>query len=93
METKSVDATKFFEDGGMDMLIGFEEKFDCSGYCDMGEYFISKDLKEGRPQKECVEGLLGGFGKKAKPAGYVTIVAGLLLWVAMIGAFPLCSGF
>jgi hypothetical protein len=45
----------------MDMLKGLEKDFKCAGYCDLGDYYLSVDLKEGPPEIECVEGFLQGI--------------------------------
>lgn len=84
---------KFFDEGGMDMLLGLEEAYDCAGYCKTGKFYIGKDLNYGPPETDCVRGLVKGLSGKAGSAAYVTIFTGVILFVAMIGAFPLCTGF
>ena len=37
--------------------------------------------------------MIKGMAGKVGAAAYVTINTGILLIIAMIGAFPLCSGF
>lgn len=77
----------------MDFLVGLEGEFDCSGYCEVGRFYLAKDISYGPPQIDCVRGLINGLSGKVGAAGYVTIITGILLIIAMIGAFPLCSGF
>jgi hypothetical protein len=91
--TKSSDTAKFFDEGGKDILLQLEESFDCAGYCTVGKFFIGKDLSYGPPTTDCVRGTINGLAGKAGAAAYVSIVTGLVLFIAMVGAFPLCTGF
>ena len=91
--SRNNDAKRFFEDGGMDLLVGLEEKFDCSGYCEVGRFYLAKDISYGPPQTDCIRGMIKGLSGSVGTAGYVTIITGLVLIIGMIGAFPLCTGF
>jgi len=54
---------------------------------------MTRDISVGMPETDCITGSMKGFGRSARPAAIVAILTALLLFVAMIGAFPLCSGF
>lgn len=89
----SSETQKFFNQGGFDMLLGLEDAYDCAGYCKTGKFYLAKDLSYGPPTTDCVRGMIMGMSGKVGAAAYVTIFTGLLLIIAMIGAFPLCTGF
>ena len=91
--TKSSDTAKFFSEGGKDLLLQLEESYDCAGYCKTGKFYIGKDLSYGPPQTDCVRGMVMGMAGKVGAAAYVSIATGLVLFIAMCGAFPLCTGF
>lgn len=87
------NTAKFFSEGGKDLLLKLEDAYDCAGYCKTGKFFIEKDLSYGPPQQDCVRGFVMGLSGKAGATAYVSIITGLVLFIAMCGAFPLCTGF
>lgn len=92
-DQQSDSTKKFFEDGGMKMLLELESAYDCAGYCKTGKFYLAKNLNYGPPENDCVRAGIKGIGQKAGSAAYVTIFLGLVLMVAVIGAFPVCQGF
>ena len=75
------------------MLEELEESFDCAGYCKKGKYYLTKNIAEGPPEIDCVRGAIKGLSGSIGAAAYVTIFLAIILIIAMIGAFPLCSDF
>jgi len=55
--------------------------------------YVTKDIAEGKPETDCAEALMEEIKGMATPAGIVSIITGLVLFTAMCGAFPLCTGF
>lgn len=85
---------EFVQNGGFDFLAAIEEEFDCAGMCYAPLFYLTKDLTpENVPVRQgCVE----AFVERAKGtefAGAIGIAVGVLLWVAGIGAVPLCSDY
>lgn len=45
----------FFDKGGYDFLSTLESKYECASMCEVPLFWITKDVSEGPPNKECVE--------------------------------------
>jgi len=93
MEEQNNEIKNFLNEGGLNFLAGMEAEFDCSGFCEVGRFYLAKDIEYGPPQQECIQGMIDGLAGKVGPAAYGLIGSGILLFIAMVGAFPLCSGY
>ena len=81
---------KFFEKGGYDLLAGLEEKYTCASICSTPLFYLTKDVKEGPPEQDCLTAALTEIGSQTGPAA-VCAVAGILLLISVAGGFVLCS--
>lgn len=50
-------------------------------------------MKEGKPERDCVNALFDDLAGGSRPAGLIGVVTGIILLIGMAAAFPLCSGF
>jgi hypothetical protein len=87
------DSKKFLSEGGLDFLELIETEFDCASMCKTPLFYMTRSIEDGMPEQDCLSGTLKGMGKKGRPAAIVALITALLLFIAMVGAFPLCTGF
>jgi hypothetical protein len=84
---------KFMRNGGADLVRTFESEFDCAGICDVPLFYMTQSISMGPPTVGCIEAAAKGMASKLSTAGYVALLTGILMWIGMIAACPLCSGF
>ena len=80
----------FADNGGFNFLSKMEESYNCASLCSVPLFYMTKGLENGRPTRDCLTAVAEDLGET--PAGYVTLLAGLLILVSLIGACPLCGG-
>lgn len=87
------DIQQFFDQGGEAFLKSLEEEYECASICKVPLFYLATDVSMGRPTQECggamIEAVKGGIGT----LGVVCVITGLIVIIAMIGAYPLCTGF
>ena len=83
---------QFFATGGFEFLSALEDKFDCASVCTVPLFYITKSVGNGRPIQDCIDGLVEGLSSSMGLAGLMSVITGIILVVACIGAFPLCMG-
>jgi len=91
--TATSETAQFMADGGFTFLSGLEDKLECASACKVGKFYASLDLSRGRPTRDCLNASLEDLSGTMGSAAYVTIITGLILLIAMVGAFPLCKGY
>jgi hypothetical protein len=82
---------KFISGNGFDILGELEEKYDCSGVCEVPLFGISRDIKEGRPTQECAAGIYHAMKGSYKAEAAFSIICSLVLWVAMTASIMVCQ--
>lgn len=87
------DAAQFIDQGGYEFVKNFEEQFDCGGVCEVPLFYMSRPISDGPPTQGCVKAAALGMAGKLGTAGYVSLITGIMMWIGMIGACPLCTGF
>ena len=87
----NVDLKKFYNDGGYDLLAGFEESLDCASTCKVPLFYLTKNTTEGRPTEECISAFVDKLSTSMKPAAYAALGLGVVLLCACIGTYPLCG--
>ena len=97
----SVDATMvetmkyvddFFGNGGYEFLSVLEVKYNCASMCQVPLFWLTKDVSEGPPTKECVNSSIQSLSDEIGFA-IAFVVTGVLLLFAVFGAIPLCSDY
>ena len=84
---------KFYEQGLEEFFNAFEENYDCASVCDKPLFYMTVDVSSGAPNEECGSALIKSVNKRIKPVGVVAIISGVVVLIAFIGTFPLCTGF
>jgi len=59
--------------------------------CETPLFYLSQSVSVGKPTKDCVTSVVDEIAGNMGAAA-VTGITGLLLLIASVGAFPLCSG-
>lgn len=83
---------EFFEKGGYDFLSQLEKDYECASMCKVPLFYLTRDVKDGKPEKECTEAIVEAVTGKVLVA-VICFITGLVLLCACICSFPLCSGF
>jgi hypothetical protein len=84
-DAKIIDAAVKF--GG-----AIEKNMECSGACTLPLFGITRVIAEGPPTDECVSVLLDALGSLLI-VGIVCFITFIVLFLAVCGAIPLCTGF
>ena len=79
----------FAENGGFNFLSKMEESYNCASLCSVPLFYMTKTLENGRPTRDCLSAVMEDLGET--PAGYITLLTGLLLLITLIGSCPLCG--
>ena len=82
----------FFGNGGYEFLSMLEKRYDCASMCQIPLFWLTKDVSEGPPTKECVSASIESLSDQI---GFTIAfsISGVLLLLAVIGAIPLCSDY
>lgn len=83
---------KFITGNGFDVLAELEEKYDCSGVCEVPLFGITRNIKEGRPTQECAAGIYHAMKGSYKAEAAFSIICSLVLWCAMTAAIMIWQG-
>ena len=91
---------KFFEDDGLfTYLTQLEKDYKCSSVCQPNLFYITKELSEGRPLKECILATADSwvntksFSNYGEIAAILAFITGAILILSMVCSCPLCGGF
>ena len=77
----------------LDFLGYVEEKFQCSGMCNKGLFYFSRNITEGIPEKTCLSSIHTHLVEEASGLGGMsTFVALLALWCFGCHFFLYCKG-
>ena len=90
--TTKENSDNFFKKGGYTMLSEIEEEFDCAGICYKPLFYLTKDISSGPVSLSCDKAIIQEFSGNMAGAA-VAFLGALSLLIAMIGAFPLFTGF
>lgn len=69
-----------------------ENDFDCAGVCDVPLFYVTKDISEGPPQRECIEAMFDSITSGMSLLGVVALITGIFTFAGFIGSFALCGG-
>jgi hypothetical protein len=96
MEVETNYVNKYVRDfvthGGFSLLSSLEENFDCASLCKVPLFYITKDISEGRPRQECIDGFIKGMNANLGTAGLFSILCAIILLIGALGTFPICCG-
>ena len=56
---------KDFKDVGFNFMSELETKYECGGICNEPLFYVTKDVKLGRPNKDCVKEFFKSMSKQA----------------------------
>lgn len=82
----------FIAGNGAAVLGELEEKYDCSGVCEVPLFGINRDIKEGRPTQECAAGIYHAMKGSYKAEAAFSIICSLVLFCAMTAAIIIWQG-
>jgi len=99
-ETSDEIIDKYFSNDEKDyfsLLEWCEDKFDCSGICYPGTYYLFSDVNNGIPEESCMDSLRDWLEEQLLLYGIITLVSGLILLFGVILAYcltcsPSCKG-
>ena len=72
-------------------MIQLENKYECSGMCDIPLFYLSKSLSFGPPIQDCLEAFIKDNEDDVEVA-VVALFGALSFWAAAISAMPNCCG-
>jgi hypothetical protein len=82
------DAKSIHEYLDLELIGHIEETFQCSGMCQNGLFYFSKNITEGIPIKTCLQSIHTRIVSETKGFGTMSTLVGLLaLWCFMIHFF------
>ena len=73
----------------MSLYFKIEDKLNCSGMCQTGLFYFTKDISIGAPKNTCLLRLKESLGDIAKVFGDISIIAGTLCLVLFLLHFCL----
>jgi len=76
----------FFSTKGYDFLGELEDKYDCASVCTLPLFYINKEISEGKPEKECIQGMYDGIKGAMKAEAIFIIIGAIALFIAMTAA-------
>ena len=83
---------KFLEFGGGKFVEELETDYECAGLCYTPLFYMYRDISIGPPTIGCIEATAKGMAAKYGQVGLVSLITGVVLFIGMIGACPLCTG-
>jgi hypothetical protein len=69
----------------------FESSLNCNGICYPGLFFYFKNIRQGPPMKNCVDGLTTIFKDKPLAIGILLLVSFVLTVFAHLNSYPICA--
>lgn len=69
-----------------------ENDFNCQGICAPGDFWLFRDVAEGKPQGNCLEALKADFSGSAFGAMIVLLITCLVDLLLFICMFKQCKG-
>jgi len=76
----------------MEILSELEDKYNCASVCEVPLFYITKDIKEGRPLQECAAGIYHSMKGAYKAEAAFSIMLSLVLWLSMTAALAIGCG-
>jgi hypothetical protein len=83
---------QFIKNGGVQFLADFEKKFKCAGFCKTPLFYMTRNITEGKPERDCLTAMATEYGSNTG-VGAVGVITGLTLLLAAFGAIPLCKDY
>lgn len=82
------------EQGYFTLLKWMEEKFDCSGICYPGTFYLFSDVNNGKPDESCMDSVKDWLEEQLLLYGTITLLSGLALLFAVVLAYCMtCNPF
>jgi hypothetical protein len=85
--------TKYFTDneqGYFTLLEWLENKFECSGICYPGTFYLFSDVNNGIPKDSCMDSLKTWLKEQLLLYGLITLTCGLVLILAVVLSLCMC---
>ena len=92
MSKRPKNVGDFFDKGGYGFLSELEDKYDCASVCNLPLFYITRDISEGRPQKECLKAIYNEISGEMKVESAFPIILSLVLMCAMMSGLVICMG-
>lgn len=86
---KGVDISSITS-GTTDLISTIESEFACSGICTSGAFYFFKDIKEGPPGKNCLDGVKDAFKKWPVAIGIVLLITFFFTFCTWILSYSIC---
>ena len=83
----------FIESEGFKFINKAEEKHDCASACKAGQWYLTRDVSDGKPESDCLTEVIEDIQGEFKVPGYVCVILGLFLLVAYAFTWPLCQAY
>jgi hypothetical protein len=82
----------FFKKGGYAFLKEIEEKYDCASICKVPMFYMARDVRDGRPIRECIRGIYDDIKGKMKIEAFFCFFTAFILVCAIISGVVICKG-
>lgn len=69
----------------------FENKYSCSGFCDVPLFYFSKPVTDGPPSRDCAEAVIEDLTDSVEISVFALLGA-ITFWMAALAAIPNCCG-
>jgi len=83
----------FVKSEGFSFLESAEKTFKCASVCTPGFFFLTQDLSEGQPERDCLSAFVADFPTQFRTPAMVALFTGIVLLGAFFCSFPLCSDY
>ena len=81
---------QFFDAGGYEFLLALETRYNCGSICLAPLFYLTKDVEDGPPSIDCFSAAVDDITDNTQ-AAVIFAITGVILLLAIFGAFPLCS--
>lgn len=69
----------------------FESSLNCNAICRPGLFFYFKNIRDGPPMKNCIDGMATLFNDKPLAIGILLLVSFVLTAFAHLNSYPICA--
>jgi hypothetical protein len=84
------DKVQTISDGMKSLLESVESEFSCNGICDAGLFYFFKNVRDGPPTKNCMDGIKDAFKDKPLAIGIILLVSFVLTLCAWFSLYGFC---
>lgn len=89
---KALEAFRdFTSKDSINLLRYYETEYECSGFCDLPLFYLTKDLAKGPPEIDCVDAVILTFTDNYLVAA-LSAVGMFMFWAAALSTLPNCCG-